>query len=357
MSRRHNLFVSTALSTAFLFAGPVAVMAQSGNWTGFYAGGGAAILTGGHTGSTDIFLDQALSDFPAGDINEHIPDMPGAPRGAAVYGDAGYDMQVDTFLYGVEASILKGAIGGVSSFSTSTFTEFTTTSDSLSFNPTSTEFFTTEDSEFSTFVHVITGPVTDGTTGSTVYTDTTSYTGMSSTVGFDNSTTFFAVGTSVLSTVITETTDSSTFYDTITNTVTYSFPVESSVTVTGRASIDWLATFQGRAGYVMDRTLFYGTAGIALGQISQQFTTTYSNPYDDDVGTTSGTSTQTRVGGVIGIGMEHLITDHMSIKLEGDYFNLGTASYSIKSPGGDFTATGTQVIDGFLVKGGIEYRF
>lgn len=75
----------------------------------------------------------------------------------------------------------------------------------------------------------------------------------------------------------------------------------------------WWGTLRGRAGYTIDNTLFYGTAGFAFMGVDEV-----------SIGNTPGetaTNTSSRAGWVLGAGVEHAFTQTMSLKLE--YLHMG----------------------------------
>ncbi|MBI2716683.1 MAG: porin family protein [Rhizobiales bacterium] len=97
----------------------------------------------------------------------------------------------------------------------------------------------------------------------------------------------------------------------------------------------WFGTLRGRAGYAMNNILFYGTFGLAYGQIK---------------GTFAGLDeSKTHAGWAGGLGMEVGFTPNWSAKIEYLYMDLSNRAYSI---------TGTT--NGFetnMVRFGINYHF
>jgi outer membrane immunogenic protein len=78
---------------------------------------------------------------------------------------------------------------------------------------------------------------------------------------------------------------------------------------------DWQASVRGRIGYAMDRTLFYGTGGVAFTEVRA-----YANWLP--IGLLPGviaTDTKTLTGGTVGAGVEHAVTDNFTLGLEGRY--------------------------------------
>ena len=93
-------------------------------------------------------------------------------------------------------------------------------------------------------------------------------------------------------------------------------------------------TLRGRAGYAMDRTMPYVTAGYAGG-------TTH-----DDNGTS--TTDTYHNGWTAGAGVEMALTDNWTAKVEGLYVHLEDKGF----PGG-----GTSGADLGLARIGLNYRF
>jgi opacity protein-like surface antigen len=353
MFSRRILFTSTALSTslwwasAALAAGPAAY-----DWTGAYAGAGLTVLSGGHPGTLNLFLPQSLTNFPIDlTFNGPIPPL----KGVGVTGLAEYDLQFDQFVLGIEGSLTAGSFAGVATFNTATTvivgSDTTTLYGSTSIGEDT--FFSTSWSEYA---HTILGPtVTVGVntfTSTTSWTDTTTLEGSTTIIGTDGTTTVVPNETS--HSVLVPTSTSTEFDQTSSGETSNPVYGSAQVNVVGRASIDWLSEIKGKAGFVQDRTLFYVVGGLAIGQVTQSVSGTYSSDAPPGTnGTFTGSQSQMRVGGVIGAGIQQALDDHWFVQGEADYFNLGTAQYTGVNP----SVTMTQVIDGFKVTGGILYKF
>ena len=103
------------------------------------------------------------------------------------------------------------------------------------------------------------------------------------------------------------------------------------------AQNDWFSTLRGRAGYAYDRYLFYGTGGLAVGDVK------LSAP---------GTSfSDTHVGWTIGAGIEAAITDNFTLRGEYLYTDLGKVDGNL---GGSPFAT---EFDSHTVRAGVTYKF
>jgi outer membrane immunogenic protein len=97
----------------------------------------------------------------------------------------------------------------------------------------------------------------------------------------------------------------------------------------------WFGTLRGRAGYALNNILFYGTFGLAYGQVKGQL-----NGLDEN---------KTHVGWVGGLGMEVGITSNWSAKAEYLYMDLSNRAYSI-----------TGVTNGYeanVLRLGVNYHF
>ena len=121
------------------------------------------------------------------------------------------------------------------------------------------------------------------------------------------------------------------------------FGVEGDLQATGASdtfapwkfSNPWFGTVRGRAGYAFNNILFYGTAGLAFGELR---------------GETFGLSeTHTNAGWTAGLGAEFGLTPNWSTRFEFLFVDLSDSN---------FTITGVQ--NGYhfgLLRAGVNYRF
>jgi outer membrane immunogenic protein len=97
----------------------------------------------------------------------------------------------------------------------------------------------------------------------------------------------------------------------------------------------WFGTVRGRAGYTLSNVLFYGTAGLAFGELS---------------GETFGlTESHTNAGWTVGLGAEVGLARNWSAKVEYLYVDLNDSNFVI---------TGAQ--NGYrfgLLRAGVNYHF
>jgi outer membrane immunogenic protein len=122
------------------------------------------------------------------------------------------------------------------------------------------------------------------------------------------------------------------------------FGVEGDIEATGaddtfapwKFSNPWFGTLRGRAGYAISNVLFYGTGGLAFGELTGQ---------------TFGLSeSHTTAGWTAGLGAEVGLAPHWSAKIEYLYVDLSSSQF--------VTVTGTQ--NGYrfgAVRAGVNYHF
>jgi outer membrane immunogenic protein len=121
------------------------------------------------------------------------------------------------------------------------------------------------------------------------------------------------------------------------------FGVEGDIEVTGaddtfapwKFSNPWFGTLRGRAGYTFSNVLFYGTAGLAFGELKGQ---------------TFGLSeSHTTAGWTAGVGAEIGLAPNWSAKIEYLYVDLSENQFAI-----------TGVSNGYrfgTVRAGVNYHF
>jgi outer membrane immunogenic protein len=120
-------------------------------------------------------------------------------------------------------------------------------------------------------------------------------------------------------------------------------------TYTGQAS--WLATARGRVGLVVGDTLTYVTAGAAFTHVNSQITP----PSNDPIATYSDSST--RVGLVLGGGIEHMLTRNWTMKFEGLWVDAGSKivnANALKVGSANASKFADQLI---IARVGLNYKF
>jgi outer membrane immunogenic protein len=109
----------------------------------------------------------------------------------------------------------------------------------------------------------------------------------------------------------------------ISNTVTDGFAAF-------KGGIDWLASLRARGGIALDDTYIYLTGGVAAAGLNSGWGYGYASPLGcpcDQV------VKDTKFGWVVGAGVEHMLTQHISVKGEALYYDFGTINKSFVDPG------------------------
>jgi outer membrane immunogenic protein len=128
-------------------------------------------------------------------------------------------------------------------------------------------------------------------------------------------------------------------------------------TETVTKKLDWFSTYRLRAGYQLDRTLLYVTAGGAVGQARSSL-----NYNAFTIGTDfllNGASTATRFGWTAGAGIEYALAGNWSLRAEYLYVDLGNFSFDaplVVAPDGRAWGLTTKVREN-IVRAGINYKF
>jgi outer membrane receptor protein involved in Fe transport/opacity protein-like surface antigen len=110
------------------------------------------------------------------------------------------------------------------------------------------------------------------------------------------------------------------------------------------AKMPWLATLRGRVGWAFDRTLLYGTAGAAAGELRSMTAI--------PAGTTS--TSVTYGSWIAGLGVEYGITDNLSARAEYLYIDKNNIATGVIGPP---AATITSHLQNNLIRAGLNYRF
>jgi outer membrane immunogenic protein len=106
-----------------------------------------------------------------------------------------------------------------------------------------------------------------------------------------------------------------------------------TVSTDERSKLDWLATLRGRLGYAFDRTLIYGTGGLALGATTSYGAVWSNATLPGNIPSGVGTSSRTSVGYSVGAGGEYAFTSHLTVKAEWLYYNLGEDTVRVAGRG------------------------
>ena len=113
-----------------------------------------------------------------------------------------------------------------------------------------------------------------------------------------------------------------------------------------RTNADWLGSLRGRLGYAAGNTLFYGTGGLAYGDV------TIDKSFGRGIPAFASYS-EMRTGWTLGAGVEHAFTPNITARLEYRYTDLG---------GGDFTSATANSADHSdtafsAVRAGLSFKF
>ena len=114
--------------------------------------------------------------------------------------------------------------------------------------------------------------------------------------------------------------------------------------------IDWMGTLAARVGYAFDRTLVYGKVGVGFVGEDHWIVNT--------VGVVGTTTSSTRAGWLVGLGVEHALYNNWSVKLEYNYMDFGSKTLAIANTnGGGATPLVTIDQNVHVVKLGVNYHF
>jgi outer membrane immunogenic protein len=90
------------------------------------------------------------------------------------------------------------------------------------------------------------------------------------------------------------------------------------------SKVDWLSTIRARVGLAVGDSMVYTTGGVAFGKVNNT-----SNVFGGSGLFNVKSESQTRVGWVIGGGVEHMWSPHFVIGLEGLFVDLGKSSVTV----------------------------
>ncbi len=144
-----------------------------------------------------------------------------------------------------------------------------------------------------------------------------------------------------------------------------------NIPYTGRAEIDWFGTARGRLGYAWDRLLVYGTGGAIFANVTTSHFLEYQFPPGAAVTAVTGVFSSIAShdsivpGFIVGGGFEYAFTNNLSLKVEGMYYELsethsGNRNFrdrNFNNPTGGIRHETFAEHEGFLVRGGINWRF
>jgi outer membrane immunogenic protein len=144
------------------------------------------------------------------------------------------------------------------------------------------------------------------------------------------------------------------------------FNSSTTDTTWAQAGFDHFGTLRGRLGYVVaPPLLIYATGGLAFAHTNKATVTQSVNSAALPNTNTSVINESMETGYTIGGGIEYAFTRHVSLKVEGLYYDLGTQSDSTTLANYNnqnilYTNTGltrTQELDGAIGRLGLNYSF
>ncbi|MCK1396944.1 porin family protein [Bradyrhizobium sp. 4] len=133
----------------------------------------------------------------------------------------------------------------------------------------------------------------------------------------------------------------------------------TATTLTVDQHLQWFGTVRGRVGILATpKVLFYGTGGLAFGEIKTTGTMTGFTPAGVAIASVGSNST-TRAGWTAGVGVEGKITQNWSAKLEYLYMDLGTFSSGpfTLAPLSTVSANVSSRFTDHILRAGINYQF
>jgi outer membrane immunogenic protein len=151
------------------------------------------------------------------------------------------------------------------------------------------------------------------------------------------------------------------------NTSPTAFDVETGPGGTDTTSLnsrmDWFGTLRGRAGFVVhDNWLFYGTGGLAYGEVEHTLGDTCigcSLTPPVNLGNFEQSNKDTKVGWTGGGGVEFLHDTHWLVRAEALFVDLGseTHSYFVSTSAGSGTAIAKWDDQFWVARVGLAYKF
>ena len=116
--------------------------------------------------------------------------------------------------------------------------------------------------------------------------------------------------------------------------------------------VKWVGDITGRVGVVADKALVYLKGGAAWAESEYSFISTLG-------GTLNATTTDTRFGFLLGMGLEYAFMPNWSAKIEYNYIDFGKEHEAFAGTIGGVALAATADINQQLhiVKAGVNYRF
>lgn len=139
--------------------------------------------------------------------------------------------------------------------------------------------------------------------------------------------------------------------DSAASTLSFAGVHHLSVTEALSQKLDSLGTGRARLGWAANNWLFYGSGGIAYGNIKS--TISYSDTLGDLV---AGSRSETRAGWAAGGGVNYAITPNWIVGADYLHYDLGRSPVTGTGAFGDLVSA-SQRVEGDIVRGVINYKF
>jgi outer membrane immunogenic protein len=134
-------------------------------------------------------------------------------------------------------------------------------------------------------------------------------------------------------------------------------PVRFTVAESLSEKLDFLGTVRGRLGYAAGNWLFYGSGGVAYGDVRSTVDFTVSTASNaNNIEAIPGSHTETRGGWAAGGGVNYALTPNWIVGADYLHYDLGHTSVTGFDGRGDFL-TASQKVGGDIVRGVINYKF
>jgi outer membrane immunogenic protein len=120
---------------------------------------------------------------------------------------------------------------------------------------------------------------------------------------------------------------------------------------TAEAEVEGLATIRGRVGYAWDRFLVYGTGGVAFAKVGTDVDSSFF------IFSASDSDSASHTGWVAGVGIEGMITEHISLKAEYLHAGFGKEDFDYFDGNFIFESEGEADLDLDIVRLGVNWHF
>lgn len=114
--------------------------------------------------------------------------------------------------------------------------------------------------------------------------------------------------------------------------------------------VDWFGTLRGRIGLADGRTLYYLTGGLAYADVD------FAEAAFGGGNVIGVGGDKTMLGYTVGGGIEHALSQNLSLKLEYQYLDFGKETFAGTDINGDSYASKVDV-DMHTVRAGVNYKF